>query len=118
VSIRALGQVREARLTRHAQTLLDLSRRWDEPDMVEARKAVASYATSGDLRAAIDRFHRTNDDRYYVLMRVPNFLEDLAVLVDQVAEGCEGPSDDLRQLRAPEGAYAGADGMIAEDLGA
>ncbi|HXF71753.1 MAG TPA: DUF4760 domain-containing protein [Actinomycetota bacterium] len=46
---------------------------------------MASYRTSGDLRDAIDRFHRTNDDRYYVLMRVPNFLEDLAVLVDQGA---------------------------------
>ena len=40
-------QLRDAKKTRHGGLLADLSRRWDEPLMVESQRLFARYSTSG-----------------------------------------------------------------------
>src|SRR5881275_3234816 len=78
----ALASLRETRRDRHVQVLTDYGRRWDSEEITEARQkqlqcgddvALAELATKwlNDPSSAPD---------FYVLLRVPNFFEDLAVI--------------------------------------
>ena len=58
----------------------DFIRRWDEPDLVEARQLVAEYADGDQLAAAYAEFVATNSRSAYVLQRELDFYEQLGAL--------------------------------------
>jgi hypothetical protein len=72
----ALGQIGEAKRSRNAQIMGDLARRWDSDDLINARKDAQSHADGAALQAAVEALFQTQ--RYYKLLREPNFYEDLA----------------------------------------
>lgn len=76
----AAWQVWEARGARKAQLLLDLTKRWDDPTFVEAREYAAKYEVGAPLRDAIKQFRENKAHEYFVLMRIPNFFEQLGLL--------------------------------------
>lgn len=80
-AIFANRQLQETKRGRVANLLAELARRWD--DMIEVRQAVASYADPTDLANAIERFYNQNSTEFYTFSRLPNFFEDLAVLVNE-----------------------------------
>lgn len=69
---------KSAEKARHAALMADLSRRWDDPTLAEARRFMDSLGRN--LQATYERWDRTQDPRGYILERVPNFFEDLSVL--------------------------------------
>jgi len=70
--------------TRHASMLGDLSRRWDEPLLVEARELAAKHGDQ--LREWIEYYWTpTVSPELFILLRIPNFVEDLAVLENRGA---------------------------------
>ena len=73
-------QLREAQRGRHAQMAADFIRRWDEPDLVEARRLVADYEDGAQLAAAYAEFVATNSRSAYVLQRELDFCEQLGAL--------------------------------------
>jgi hypothetical protein len=80
----AARQLYQTVRTRHASMLEDLSRRWDEPLLVEARELAAKHGDQ--LREWIEYYWTpTVSPELFVLLRIPNFLEDLAVLEDRGA---------------------------------
>lgn len=98
----ALGAVRwarraanEARRARNAVQMAELSRRWDEETNLEVRRQVKCYATVGvdgfnhlaaegpyRLRESVMQLREVNAPDYRRLRTDPNFLEDLAILVN------------------------------------
>lgn len=85
----ALWQLRESQHTRSAELLTDLSRRWDEPLLREARLA-ASKLDAWELakiqrRMWTGRRSPTDEAAYYRLMPLANFAEAIAVLVLDVS---------------------------------
>lgn len=79
----AWSQVKEARRARHAHLLLDLSRRWDDQQLVDSRQISVDYETPEDLREAVKGFRERRHDNYFVLLRIPNFFEHLGLLYHQ-----------------------------------
>jgi Domain of unknown function (DUF4760) len=80
----ALGQLDETRRDRHVQVIADLGRRWDDAQLAAARKKQLEYA-SVPLSAKVERWLRypdTDSEAMLLLLRVPNFFEDLAVMVE------------------------------------
>jgi hypothetical protein len=81
----ALAGLADARRTRHGLLLADLSRRWDEPVMVQSQQLFARYATA-DLLELVEKLFgtggATNEERehFALLEAVPNFWETLGVL--------------------------------------
>ena len=77
----ALLQVNEARHARWAETMTDVSRRWVSDEMITSRAAVnaASDCDGGLMKRVADLDDGRNRD-YYVLMREPDFFEDLSIL--------------------------------------
>jgi len=73
-------QVRESQHARHAQIAAEFLRRWDETELVEARRLVARFATAGDLAAAFQEYIRTNAMEAYVLYRELDYFEQLGAL--------------------------------------
>jgi hypothetical protein len=76
---------RTAERARHATTLADISRRWDEPLLVESRQLAARYGIA--LRDWVEYLDQDVEDlapeeaaNLYKLQRIPNFFEDLAIL--------------------------------------
>ena len=85
----ALWQLQESQHTRSAELLTDLSRRWDEPLLRDAR-LIASRRTAWDLatlqrRMWLGRGTPVDARDYYRLMPLPNFAEAIAVLVLDVS---------------------------------
>jgi|SRR5689334_17493867 hypothetical protein len=80
LAIFAGRQVREAQQARHAQIAADFLRRWDEPDMVEARRLVAQFATKEELATAFREYIATNSLSAYVLYRELDYFEQLGAL--------------------------------------
>jgi hypothetical protein len=77
----AWWQLHLADKARHTEILVDLSRRWDDTLLAEARMLAATYeGRPKDLRDDILRFSQSNDPKYWTLIRVPNFFEDLGIL--------------------------------------
>jgi hypothetical protein len=107
----ALNALDDARNTRHAQLLTDLSRRWDEPLIVRSRKLFGEYARTGRLidlvdymyeaptpgtpwyRAFVDRIKHGESrpgseeklDDFYALTAWPNLIETIGVLESERA---------------------------------
>lgn len=75
-------QIRELRRNRRAQVLPALRSQWDSVAMTEARQLVGSFDTREDLNLAVRTAERAGSEELYILMRVPNFWEDLGTLVD------------------------------------
>jgi Domain of unknown function (DUF4760) len=77
----AKTQIEEAKRARIAQMGADLSRRWDEDNLVEARAE-----TKRDTEHLLERvkyLHSNTEVEYHKLLREPNFFEDLGILVDE-----------------------------------
>lgn len=104
VALQSLSAAREgledARRTRHAQLITDLSRRWDEPLAKESRNLNGELGTSG-IMVAVDRIYdpphrwfrsstvtRADLERFFKLCAWPNLIETIGVLV---AEGAISP---------------------------
>jgi hypothetical protein len=79
----AIWQVFEARRTRHGEVFFDLSRRWDEELLKEARYNEAKSPTPEALRDRLRDLRKKRAEEYYILVRVPNFIEDLAIMIER-----------------------------------
>jgi hypothetical protein len=89
----ALGSVREARAARNAVAAMDLSRQWDSDESLDLRRRVTQLARQGPdgtayappgpeaFKSSFEKLAANNDPEYGVLLRQPNFLEDIAILV-------------------------------------
>lgn len=95
-------QLSSMETARKAQLLTDLSRRWDEELLVESRQAANRYAGGEELASALERHDQQNTKDYYVLVRLPNFFEDLGILV---SEGAISPKLVAKSLRSPAKGY-------------
>jgi hypothetical protein len=73
-------QTREARIGRQAQMAVEFFRRWDEDQLVEARRLVAQFETKEALRDAMVRFIADNAIEAYVLYRALDYFEQLGAL--------------------------------------
>jgi hypothetical protein len=73
-------QTREARIGRQAQMAVEFFRRWDEDQLVEARRLVAQFETKEALRDAMVRFIADNAIEAYVLYRELDYFEHLGAL--------------------------------------
>lgn len=76
----ALRQTGEAVRLRHSALMADLSKRWDEEPLVQSRRAAARFDDGVRLRLHVEIQEREQSDELFVLQRIPNFFEDLAVL--------------------------------------
>lgn len=83
-ALRALGQLSESKTDRHLQVLSDFGRRWDEPSLVEARTKQWEIPNDQLLGLVTKWFeHREpKDSPVPLLLRIPNYFEDLAITVD------------------------------------
>jgi hypothetical protein len=80
----AYDQVKETRRDRHIQVLSEFGRRWDEQLLWEARERQFLY-TDEQLAARVDKWFKTQDrdvSDVPILLRVPNYFEDLAIMVE------------------------------------
>ncbi|MCH7811059.1 MAG: hypothetical protein IH958_00320 [Chloroflexi bacterium] len=73
-------QVGETRRTREAQLMMELTNRWDNDDLLEARRLAALYESNPE---SLTKVMQTDREERYQLERVPNFFEDLGVLVSE-----------------------------------
>jgi hypothetical protein len=55
-------------------------RRWNEDPLVDARRLIASFATSEELASAFQRYVAENAPEAYVLYRELDYFEQLAAL--------------------------------------
>ena len=76
----AAQQVREARISREAQMAAEFFRRWNDEDLVEARRMVASYQSAEELRDAFAAYVRVDAPEAYVFYRELDYFEQLAAL--------------------------------------
>ena len=80
----------EAEKARRAQVLTELSKRWDDPLFSESRRKVSSFEGDPEgLSRRLRELDRKNHRDFYVFIRVANFFEDLALLVDEDAVSLE-----------------------------
>ena len=82
-AIYARRQLHSMERAREAQLLVDLSRRWDEEPLVQSRRAVETYKDTSELWQALKNLKKKNHEQYYVLLKVANFYEDLALLINE-----------------------------------
>jgi hypothetical protein len=84
IALLALGSLLEARKDRHAQLLLDLSRRWDEQQIAESEQASAKRTPSEKValmkRAYADKPSEEAVKEWAVLLVIPNLCETLGAL--------------------------------------
>jgi hypothetical protein len=73
-------QVREARHNRQTQVAADLLRRWEEDELVEARRLVAGFQTKEELASAFAGYRATNAREAFVLYRELDYFEQLGAL--------------------------------------
>lgn len=80
----AFGQVKEVRRDRHIQVLSEFTTRWDSEDVVSAREEQLKYDKSTvatELKKWVDKSETPTAD-VALLLRVPNFFEDMAIMVE------------------------------------
>lgn len=78
----ALQQLGEARRDRHIQVLSDFGRRWDDPTLEEAREKQGQYNSNELADAVVEWLKKpTSHPDMFILLRVPNYFEDLAIMV-------------------------------------
>jgi hypothetical protein len=86
VAVYALRQIQETRRDRHVQFLADFGRRWDEELLTEARKLEMRYTRESLVDAVAKLDLRPVDieaqEAFIVLQRIPNYFEDLALIVE------------------------------------
>jgi hypothetical protein len=75
--------------SRLATQMSELSRRWDEAPLIEARTVITKYS-SEEIRGRVQYFFETSDQdsssrELFALLRMPDFFEDLAVMVKKKA---------------------------------
>jgi hypothetical protein len=131
-AIVALLNLRDARRTRHAGIVTDLSRRWDEPLAMDSRRLNASYDTDGlrDLialyyaqRGTPKRAQQKDVEAFFDLQGWINLIETIGVLRSERAvsarvifklwgatiattwEKWELPIKDMRRLEEHPGVY-------------
>lgn len=85
----AAQQVRETRRSRDAQIAVEFFRRWDEPELVEARRIVARFKSPEELRDAYASYVASDAPEAYVLYRELDYFEQLAALERQGAFNLE-----------------------------
>jgi hypothetical protein len=94
----ALAGLEDARRTRHAQLVTDLSRRWDEPDTVESMMAYSAHGPSGisalarRLYGASEKEPPASEDDlrlFNTLNRWPSLIETIGVLNSEGAISSE-----------------------------
>jgi hypothetical protein len=81
----AFSQLKETRRDRHMQVVSEFGRRWDDERILEARYAIQAYDRDelADLIAEWLVPPREDATKVVpVLLRLPNYFEDLAILVD------------------------------------
>ena len=76
----AAQQVRESRKSRQTQMAADFLRRWDEDELVAARRLISQYPTGEHLSTAFQSFVDSNAPEAYVLYRELDYFEQLAAL--------------------------------------
>lgn len=94
----ALDSLRDARRTRHAQLITEISRRWDEPLIIESVKLHSEHATDGIMalnqRLYLPPEHLDDEaaerrkadlDLYHKLCAWPNLIETIGVLQSEHA---------------------------------
>src|SRR6478752_5761106 len=79
-AIYAGRQVREARISREAQTAVEFFRRWNDDALVEARRLLATFETPEELTTAFARYVTEDAPEAYVLYRELDYFEQLAAL--------------------------------------
>ena len=62
----ARNQIKCTERTREAQLLTDLSRRWNEEQLTEARKAARNYKSADELKDAVQKLGGKNDKEAYI----------------------------------------------------
>lgn len=76
----AARQLREARIARLAEAAGEVSRRWDDDQLIAARAEVDKYRSDVELRDAIVRGMRDGEDvNINLLLREANFFDDLGL---------------------------------------
>jgi hypothetical protein len=78
----AYDQLKETRRDRFLQVIMEFGRRWDDVRLSRARQALLPYTPStlaDHIRKCLQKASGTN---LYVILRVPNFYEDLAMVAD------------------------------------
>ena len=76
----AAQQAREVRKSREAQMAAEFFRRWNDHELVEARRMVNSFGSAAELRAAFSSFVAADAPEAYILYRELDFFEQLAGL--------------------------------------
>ena len=71
---------RTARIA-ESEHLADVLKKWDEARIEEARLAANQYANKTLLLQALIDAEEHSTEEYFVLLRLPNFLEDVGNLV-------------------------------------
>ncbi len=80
LAIIAGRQLQEAQRGREAQMAADFIRRWDEADLVDARRLVAEFSDGRALAEAFAEYRQTNSLSAFVLLRELDFYEQLGAL--------------------------------------
>lgn len=78
-------QLRETRRDRHIQVITEFAGRWDDERLLEARELIQDYSATelAELaRAWLAPPREKATEHFPKLQRIPNFFEDLAILVD------------------------------------
>ncbi len=76
----AAQQVREARRSREAQMAAEFFRRWNEDDLVEARRMIGRFKSAEELRDAYAAYVAADAPEAYVLYRELDYFEQLGAL--------------------------------------
>jgi hypothetical protein len=80
---RAKEEIQEGIKGRHADIAIDMSRRWDEDGMLEARNSYTGLNGTQVLDLFKSLLESNDDDKlhqYFKMQRVGNYFEDFAVL--------------------------------------
>lgn len=88
----------EARRARHAETMTEAARRWNDPLFRGLRAKVQKLIADGGeegLKDEMMKLRETHDPQYYELLTVPDYFEDLAILMKYRAVTFEMLDDSL-----------------------
>jgi hypothetical protein len=80
----ALLAILEARRARHAETITEAARRWDERTFrhVRARvKGIIDERSEEGLKKMMLELRKANSTDYFELMAIPDYFEDLAIMM-------------------------------------
>ena len=79
----AIRQLQSSERDRHVQIIAELTRRWNSVEMEQSRVEMLNHQPNV-LAAKIQQFLTTagGDPQFEILVRVPQFFEDVAVLIE------------------------------------